>query len=118
MLNPDQRRLYTDALRPPPGYRFGEAVAATYSLSLETLLTIPLHLALFSAEEPLEELLRDGVALLESLRRTTDHVTVYSQAAAVLAPARPDAAARYPLRRLSGCGDPGMPRASAAPTLS
>ena len=89
MLNPDDRRLYTDALRPPPGFRFSEAVATTYSLDLETLLTIPLHLALFSAEQPLEELLRDGVALLEALRRTTDHVTVYGQAAYVHAPKHP-----------------------------
>lgn len=86
MLNPDNRRLYTDALRPPPGFRFSEAVATTYSLDLETLLTIPLHLALFSAEEPIEDLLRDGVALLEALRRTTDHVTVYGQAAFIHAP--------------------------------
>lgn len=89
MLDPDDRRLYTDALRPPPGFRFSEAVATTYSLSLDTLLTIPLHLALFSAEQPLEELLRDGVTLLEALRRTTDHVTVYGQAGYVHAPPRP-----------------------------
>lgn len=89
MLNPDDRRLYTDALRPPQGFRFTEAVAGTYSLDLETLLTIPLHLALFSAEQPLEELLKDGVALLEALRRTTDHVTVYGQASRMIAPAHP-----------------------------
>jgi hypothetical protein len=89
MLNPDDRALYTDALRPPPGYRFESAVAATYSLDLETLLTIPLHLALFSAERPLDELLRDGVALLEALRRTTDHITVYAQAGRILAPSHP-----------------------------
>lgn len=89
MLNPDHRRLYTDALRPPPGFHFNEALAGTYSLDLETLLTIPLHLALFSAEQPLEELLKDGVALLEALRRTAGHVTVYGQASRVLTPALP-----------------------------
>jgi hypothetical protein len=88
MLKPDQRRLYTDALRPPPGFRFGEAVAATYSLSLDTLLTIPLHLALFSTEQPVDELLRDGAALLEALRRTTDRVTVYGQGGAIPVPTR------------------------------
>jgi hypothetical protein len=89
MLNPDHRQMYTDALRPPPGYRFGSAVAAAYSLDLETLLTIPLHLALFSAEQPLEHLLGDGIALLEALRRTTDQVTVFAQASRVLAPTHP-----------------------------
>ena len=89
MLGPDHRRLYTDALRPPPGLRFGEAVATTYSLDLATLLTVPLHLALFSTERPLAELFDDGVALLEALRRTADRVTVYTQAARVLAPSLP-----------------------------
>jgi hypothetical protein len=89
MLDPDQRALYTDALRPPPGFRFQEAVATTYSLDLQTLLTMPLHLALFSAEGSAEELLEDGVALLEALRRTTDHITVYAQSARVLAPRQP-----------------------------
>jgi hypothetical protein len=89
MLSPDDRQLYTDALRPPAGYRFTRAVAATYSLDLPTLLTIPLHLALFSAEQPLELLLRDGVALLESLRRTADRVTVFGHAGRIAEPAHP-----------------------------
>lgn len=89
MLDPEARTLYTDALRPPPGHVFREAVAATYSLDLETLLTIPLHLALFSAEEGIEELLKDGVALLEALRRTVERITIYAQASRVIAPARP-----------------------------
>lgn len=87
MLNPDHRRLYTDALRPPPGYRFTEAIATTYSLELQTLLTVPLHLAVFSAEQPLEELLRDGVALLEAIRRTTERLTVYAETSRILVPA-------------------------------
>lgn len=90
MLDPDHRQLYTDALRPPPGFRFTEAVATTYSLNLELLLTIPLHLALFSAEQPMEELLRDGVTLLEAIRRTADHVTVFGQAGAVHVPGNPN----------------------------
>lgn len=89
MLDPDRRALYTDALRPPPGYRFERAVATTYSLDLQTLLTIPLHLALFSADGTLEELVEDGVALLEALRRTTDRVTVFAQSARLLAPRQP-----------------------------
>ncbi|MEX2374167.1 MAG: phospholipase D family protein [Dehalococcoidia bacterium] len=89
MLNPDDRRLYTDALRPPAGFRFKEALAGTYSLDLETLLAIPLHLALFSAEQPLEELLKDGVALLEALRRTVGQLTVYGQASRLKAPSGP-----------------------------
>lgn len=90
MLDPDRRTLYTDALRPPPGFRFKEALATTYSLDLETLLTVPLHLALFSAEGDTDELLQDSVALLEALRRTTDHVTVYAQGSRLMAPSQPN----------------------------
>ena len=89
MLSPDNRRLYTDALRPPAGYQFTQAVATTYSLDLETLLTIPLHLALFSASQPVDELLKDGVTLLESLRRATKRVSVFVQGGRVLRPSRP-----------------------------
>lgn len=87
VLDPENRCLYTDALRPPPGFRFAEAIAATYSLDLETLLTIPLHLCLFSSDRPLEELLTDGVALREALRKTADRISVYAQAGRLLAPA-------------------------------
>jgi hypothetical protein len=86
MLNPDNRALYSDALRPPPGYRFREAIATTYSLDLETLLTIPLHLALFSAGQPIEELLEDSVSVLEAIRRTARQVTVYAHASRLHVP--------------------------------
>ncbi|MGH7481524.1 MAG: phospholipase D family protein [Longimicrobiales bacterium] len=91
MLSPGDRQLYTDALRPPVGYRFAGAIATTYSLDLETLLTIPLHFALFSGERPPEELLKDRIGLLEALRRTSRDITVYTQASRVLAPRRPHA---------------------------
>ncbi len=89
MLDPDHRALYTDALRPPPGFQFEEAVATTYSLDLQTLLTVPLQLALFSAAGSQEELLEDGVALLEALRQTTGRMTVYTQTSRILAPPQP-----------------------------
>jgi len=88
MLNPDNRHVYTDALRPPPGFQFTQAVATTYSLDLETLLTVPLHLVLFSATQPVEELLKDGVTLLEAIRRTAERVTVFAQGGRILAPSR------------------------------
>ena len=89
MLNPDTGQIYSDALRPPAGFRFTRAVAATYSLDLETLLTFPLHLALFSAEQPKEELLADALGLLEALRRTSGEITVFSNAGRILAPRNP-----------------------------
>jgi hypothetical protein len=86
MLAPDHRSLYTDALRAPPGWKLDHAVATTYSLDLTTLLAFPLHLALFDAGEKRDALLRDSVALLEALRRTTSHLTVFCQQGEIHAP--------------------------------
>ena len=86
MLSPDRRTSYTDALRPPPGWRFDHAVAATYSLDLTTLLAFPLQLALDLADQEGETVLRDGVVLLEALRRTTEHLTIFCQQGQIHAP--------------------------------
>jgi len=89
VLNPDQGQLYTDCLRPPPNHRFQDAVGTTYSLDLATLLTVPLHLTLFSADRPVEELMGDGVSLLEALRRTARHLSVFTQTSRTQAPRSP-----------------------------
>jgi len=78
MLSPDQRSLYTAAFAPPAGYVFDEALATTYSLDLITLLSIPVHLALVG-ERAAADPLKDGIALLEALRRYTSRLTVYAQ---------------------------------------
>jgi hypothetical protein len=36
MLDPNERHVYLEALKPPDGYALGEAVATTYSLDLQT----------------------------------------------------------------------------------
>lgn len=86
MLDPGEREVYAEAMRPPPGYRFDEGIGATYSLDLTTLLTIPLYLALYAAEESSEELLEDGIALLEALRGTASRLDVYCQRGRIHAP--------------------------------
>lgn len=78
MLSAHTRKLYTDALRPPSGMTFDEGVGLTYSLDLDTLLTVPLQLALFAGERPGEDL-KDGVAVLEALRRTAERLLVFCQ---------------------------------------
>ena len=85
MLGPDQRTLYTEALKPPAGYVFDEAVAATYTLDLTAVLAVPLHLVLQSARDP-RELLKDSVALLEALRRVSSRLTVYCDSGRIHAP--------------------------------
>jgi len=83
MLNPDTRGLYTNAVCPPPGYVFDQAIATTYSLDPATLLTLPTHLAL--AERP-SSAPPDPIKLLESLRRLSDRFSVYVDHTGIKAP--------------------------------
>lgn len=85
MLDPNGRALYADSLRPPPGRVFDEAIATTYTLGLDTLLTVPLQLALFDRRDAGEGL-RDGVAVLEALRRTSERLSVFYQAGRIHVP--------------------------------
>lgn len=88
VLEPNDRKLLSEGLRPPEGYSFDSAVAATYTLDLTTLLTVPLHLVRFAAENQ-GQALADGIALLEALQRTSRRLTVWCQAGAIGAPSMP-----------------------------
>lgn len=88
MLDPNNRSLLVNSLRPPDGYVFSTALATTYTLDLTTLLSIPLHLALRSSEDR-NEMLQDGVALLEALRRTADTLSIFCQHGRISAPNLP-----------------------------
>jgi hypothetical protein len=85
MLAPGERTLYTDALVPPPGFQLDLAVAATFSLDLTTLLSVPLQLVLHSTEDH-HELLKDPVTLYEALQRAASRVQVFVQRGAIHAP--------------------------------
>lgn len=92
MLAPEERELLVDAVRPDPGYALDHALITTYSLDLDALLAIPVALTFesWSGEESWgadsrEEQI-DPVALLESLRRHADRLTVLCQAGAIVAP--------------------------------
>ena len=86
MLDPNQRALYADSLRPPTGRVFDQGLATTYSLGLDTLLTIPLQLALFDRRNS-DDMLKDGVAVLEALRRTSSQLSIYCQRGQIHVPA-------------------------------
>ena len=88
MLDPNSRSLLVDSLRSPAGYAFTHGIATTYTLDLTTLMSVPLHLALMSAGDR-KEMLQDGVALLESLRRTTDKLSIFCQQGRIGAPNLP-----------------------------
>ena len=76
LLATEGRKLYTDCLTAPQGYRFDQGIATTFTLSLETLLVLPFTLATQGVEEP-ERLLSDPVALLESLQSTAHRLAVF-----------------------------------------
>ncbi len=78
MLEPNTRVLLTNAFRAPAGYQFDCGIATTYSLDLTTLLGATLHLSLFGEEGAAEDL-KNGVALLEALRRTSSRLGVFCQ---------------------------------------
>ena len=87
MLSPNNRGVYTDALTPPAGFELDRAIAATFSLDLTTLLSVPLQLVL-QATEDCNELMRDPIALYEALQRATERVHVFTQHGRMLAPKR------------------------------
>ena len=84
MLDPGDRLVYLDALRPPEGYSLDSAIGTTYTLDLTALLVIPLSMALFPHDE--ESPLRDPVLVLEALQRNAERVSVYCQRGGIKVP--------------------------------
>jgi mRNA-degrading endonuclease toxin of MazEF toxin-antitoxin module len=85
MLDPTERSLLLDALRPPDGYRLDRAIGTTFSLDLQALLIAPLAFAMFDAEMSENEAL-DPIALLEATRRHANHMSIFCQAGRISVP--------------------------------
>ncbi|MCC7137590.1 MAG: phospholipase D family protein [Planctomycetes bacterium] len=86
MLETRHRRLFLEALRPPGGYAFSEAVCTTFTLDLLSLLTAPLAFTMFDWEDADGRPQADPLALLESLRRHADNIHLFCQAGYVSVP--------------------------------
>jgi len=86
MLQPDRDRLDFGALlAPPPGFQLDKAIAATYSLDLDTLISIPIALCFSSS---LELSVKDHmVEILEAIRRTSEFIRIYCQKGQIKVPA-------------------------------
>jgi hypothetical protein len=84
VLAPDSRELLLDALRPPAGCSLDRAVATTFTLDLETALTVPLAFAGFRLDEH-----PDPIEVMQSLRGMSDRIDIFCQAGAI-------GAARWP----------------------
>ncbi|MGY1709113.1 phospholipase D family protein [Geodermatophilus sp. SYSU D00758] len=81
MLEPDGRALLLDALRAPDGYELDQAVATTFTLHLDTALSVPLS---FLPRRLAES--GDPIALMEAVRSTADRLDVFHQAGMVSMP--------------------------------
>jgi len=86
MLEPQERRLVFDTLRPPAGYSLDAAIGTSYSLDLMALLTAPLAFALFDAEREDGPVSPDPLTLVEAVRRHADRIAVFCQAGEIKVP--------------------------------
>lgn len=86
MLEPQDRLLFTEALRPPQGFELSWAVGTTYTLDLVALMAAPLAFALFDWESDDAHRGPDPLALLEALRRYTGRMTVFVHAGQIAVP--------------------------------
>lgn len=85
MLDVRKHRLdYGAMLIPPSGYRLAKAVAATYSLDLNTLLSIPV--ALFFSQTLEGNFDAERIQILESIQRCPNVLRVYHQVGKIHVP--------------------------------
>jgi len=94
MLDPNERTLYLDALRPPSGYKLDQALATTYSLDLLTLLTVPLSFAKFELKKK-DEIINNPVTILEALQRSSGKFHVFCQNGNIKVPTSPNSLFYY-----------------------
>jgi hypothetical protein len=88
MLDPNERNLYINALRPPYGFSLDRAVGTTYTLNLLTLLTIPLSFAKFEVKNK-DDILKNPISILEAVRRSVGKFYVFCQTGGIKVPASP-----------------------------
>ena len=87
VLEPRDRLLLFEALRPADGFRFDQGIGTTYTLDLLALLTAPLAFTWFEQQD--EEGGRaavDSLEILESLRRHADHLAIFCHAGRIALP--------------------------------
>ena len=74
MLEPQTRAALTDILHPPSGFSLSHAVATTFTLDLDTALTIPLSFAAHrvTADE-------DPIGIIDAVRRAAEKVDIFAQ---------------------------------------
>jgi hypothetical protein len=88
MLDPNQRTILFDALRPPEGYVLDQAIGTSYSLDLVALLAAPLGFTLAewrgNPRDPWST--NDALAVLRNLRRFAGRMSIFCDSARILVP--------------------------------
>lgn len=84
MLEPQDRQLLLDCLRPPEGYHLDRAVGTSYSLDLYALLAVPV--AFVFQESVTEEGRVDALAMLEAVRRCAERIHLFCQSGEIQVP--------------------------------
>lgn len=84
MLDPSERNVLFEAMKPPPEHQLDAAVGTTFTLDLLTLLATPLAFTSYGWLD--DESKTDAIEILESVRRFVDKVTVFCQAGYIRAP--------------------------------
>ncbi|MBT2788024.1 MULTISPECIES: hypothetical protein [unclassified Halomonas] len=85
MLNPKTERVdYGLELRPPEGYELDSAMAATYTLDLDALLSVPVALCFHDTLEG--EIQGERLALLEAIGQLNNRLKVFYQAGKIKLP--------------------------------
>lgn len=86
MLEPNNRRLLLEALRPPDGWRLDWAVGTTYTLDLIALLTAPVAFAFSDWQGSDGKPVMDPLALLKAVRQYAGKVCLFCQAGKIHVP--------------------------------
>lgn len=86
MLNPQNRSLLLEGLRPPVGYQLDHAIGCTFSLDLHALLTAPLAFTFFDWEDESGSITSDPLAVLEAVRRNAGRISIFCQAGQISVP--------------------------------
>jgi HKD family nuclease len=84
-MQPNRDRIdYGSLLMPPEGFRLENAIATSYSLDLDALVSIPV--ALYFAHSLDLDISKDMVQVLDSIRRASETVKVFCQKGQIKVP--------------------------------
>jgi hypothetical protein len=86
MLDPHNRRLFFDALRPPGEYQLNCAVGTTFSLDLLALLMVPLACTELEITGDESSFRPDPLVLLKAIQGQVDKLHIFCQAGQIHVP--------------------------------